>query len=67
MEVNLANFVDHVLAFKCDEAKTPADEENVILNTYIQCFYNYYDNIYLCLLVCLSNISIASSICARKN
>ena len=34
MEVNLANFVDHVLAFKCDEAKTPADQENVILNIY---------------------------------
>ena len=39
MEVNLANFVDHVLAFKCDEAKTPADQENAILNTYI---YNAY-------------------------
>ena len=27
MEVNLANFVDHVLAFKCDKSETPAGQK----------------------------------------
>ena len=29
MEVNLANFVDHILALKCDKSKTPAKVKRI--------------------------------------